>query len=206
MLSRLLARFKRWTGRYDESFFTEPWFAGWRELAPVLARLVAHEPQWRAILDYGCGPGAMIDPMTEAGYDYVGCDVSPEARGLYLAHFGRHPERYVPSLDAVGGRRFDLVLAFDVLEHMQDDEIDALLGRCSAIPEALFNISRERHIPGHVNIKPDADWIAYFAARRWHYERERTEALRALYLTLRPGGPDRWHKNLFLFARDPANG
>ncbi len=204
MLSRLLARFRRWTGRYDESFFTERWFAGWRELAPVLARLLAHEPRWRSILDYGCGPGAMIDPMNAQGYDYAGCDVSPEARALYLRHYGRHPDRYVTALEAVSGRRFDVLLSFDVLEHMKDEEIAALLARCGAIPQALFNISRERHIPGHINIKADAAWVDFFAARQWRYERERTEALRALYLTLRPGGPDLWHKNLFLFSRTDA--
>lgn len=201
MLSRLFARFRRWTGRYDASFFTGEWFAGWRELAPVLARLVSHEPRWRAILDYGCGPGAMIDPMTERGYRYIGCDVSPEARALYLAHYGRHPDRYVASLDALAGQSFDLLLSFDVLEHMQDAEIDALLARCGAIPEALLNISRERHIPGHVNIKGDEAWIAFFESRQWRYERERTERLRALYLELRPGGPDLWHRNLFLISR-----
>jgi len=192
--------------RYDDSFFSEGWFANWEALKHVLCGLLESEPKWRTILDYGCGPGVMIDLMNSRGLDYAGCDVSPEARELYLRRYGKNPEKYHSSMAALSGRRFDLLVSFDVLEHMRDEEIAGLLSRIPRIPEVLVNISRVRSIPGHVNLKPDRAWARFFESRGWHFEQERTRALRASYLRLRPDGGDLWHRNMFLFGRaaDPA--
>lgn len=199
MLDRLRGWLRRHgVVRYDEHFFSAQWFTGWETLKEVLAALIASEPRWQRVLDYGCGPGIMIDLMAARGYDYVGCDLSPDARALYLRHWGAHPERYVASLDAVAGREFDLLLAFDVLEHLRDDEVAALLDDTRHVPELLFNVSRVRSIPGHINIKTDAAWTAFFARCGRRVDETGTTRLRERYLALRPGGPDLWHKNLFL--------
>jgi SAM-dependent methyltransferase len=187
--------------RYDEGFFGGDWHRNWAELAPVLAELLTHEGRWNAFLDYGCGPGAMIDLMNERGHCYVGCDLSPEPRQIYLERYGRYPGRYVQSLAQLGGFRFDVLVLFDVLEHLRDEEILALLVQARGTREVLANISREPGIPGHVNIKPDAQWIEFFGRLGYEYQASRTDALRRRYLELRPGGPDLWHRNLFLFRR-----
>jgi SAM-dependent methyltransferase len=187
--------------RYDGGFFSEGWFRNWDMLKHVLCNLLESDPKWRAIVDYGCGPGIMIDLMNSRGLDYLGCDVSPEARDLYLRHFGKNPEKYVSSIAALPDRTFDLLISFDVFEHMRDEEIAGLLDRIPCIPEILVNISRVRSIPGHVNLKPDRAWIRFFESHGWMLRRDGTEALRARYLRLRPDGSDLWHKNMFLFNR-----
>lgn len=201
MLNRLMNRLLRRPVVYDGSFFTEAWFKEWAELRMVLAALIESEPKWRAVLDFGCGPGVMIDLMTDRGLDYVGCDYSAEARQLYQEHYGRHPERYLASLDDAVAKQHDLLLSFDVLEHMRDDEIASVLDKVRSIPEVLFNISRTRGIPGHINIKSDRAWIAYMKAQGYRFEENRTYKLRQLYAQQRPGSPDRWDRNLFLFSR-----
>jgi hypothetical protein len=35
----------------------------------------------------------------------------------------------------------------------------------------------------------------------YRFDEERTQKLRQLYTQLRPGSPDRWDRNLFLFCR-----
>jgi len=199
-------KLRTWLGRgravrYDDSFFSEDWFRGWDILKHVLSCLLESDGRWRTILDYGCGPGVMIDLMNARGFDYVGCDVSPDARELYLRRFGKNPGKYVSSIEALSGRKFDLLVSFDVLEHMCDEEIVSLLGQIRHIPEMLVNISRVRSIPGHINIKPDRAWIRFFESHGWILERHRTEALRKQYLQLRPGGGDLWHKNMFLLRQ-----
>lgn len=189
---------------YDDSFFKEAWFKEWESLSIVLASLIDSEPQWRTILDFGCGPGVMIDIMTARGLNYVGCDYSSEARQLYLSHYGRHPECYLSSLDDAVARKNDLLLAFDVLEHMRDDEIARLIEKVHAIPELLFNISRTRGIPGHINIKSDRAWVGFMKKHGYRFEEKRTQRLRQLYAQLRPSSPDRWDKNLFLFSRNAS--
>lgn len=201
ILDKLFKRVRCRPVVYDSGFFSEAWFREWETLREVFAVLLGSEPKWCAILDFGCGPGAMIDLMAQRGLDYVGCDFSAEARQLYLERFGRHPERYVSHLEQLNDRKFDLLLALDVLEHMRDDEIVQLLEKARPISELLFNISRARGIRGHINIKSDRAWIAYMKKHGCRFEKERTDKLRRLYAQLRPGSPDQWDKNLFLFSR-----
>lgn len=184
--------------RYDDSFFSDEWFAGWAELKDVLAELLGMLPESRRVLDFGCGPGIMIDLMNDRGLHYVGCDFSPEARELYLKHFGRYPERYVLRLP--DGEHFDLMVCMDVFEHMKDEEIAAVLGRVDA-DALLVNISRNRMIPGHINIKGDEAWIALLRGLGFECDQESTQALRRRYVELRPGAPDAWDANLFFFRR-----
>jgi SAM-dependent methyltransferase len=202
MLSRFLNRLMRRPVVYDDSFFREAWFKEWESLSVVLDSLIESESGWRTVLDFGCGPGVMIDLMTARGLDYVGCDFSSEARQLYLTRYGRNPERYLSSLDEAAVRGNDLLLAFDVLEHMRDEEITRLIEKVHAIPELLFNISRTRGIPGHINIKSDRAWVGFMKKQGYRFEEKRTQRLRQLYAQLRPGSPDRWDRNLFLFSRE----
>ena len=146
----------------------------------------------------------MIDLMGDCGLDYVGCDYSAEARQLYLHNYGKYSERYLTTIEASLASKRDLLLAFDVLEHLRDEEITKLLESTTTIPEMLFNISRTRGIPGHVNIKSDKAWLSFMHAHGLHLQEQRTKALRQIYSQLRPGCPDRWDKNLFLFRRVPA--
>lgn len=204
MLNRVIDRLLRRPVVYDSSFFSEAWFKEWAELRMVLAALIESEPKWRTVLDFGCGPGAMIDLMMDRGLDYVGCDYSAEAHQLYQKHYGRNPGRYLASLDDAVAKKNDLLLAFDVLEHMRDEEIAQLINKVRSIPELLFNISRTRGIPGHINIKSDRAWIAYMREQGYRFEDKRTQKLRQIYAQQRPGSPDRWDRNLFLFSRDDS--
>lgn len=205
-----MKKLKKWLDRllhrhrpvvYGSSFFTSAWFDEWEKLKIVLAELVESEPRWQTVLDFGCGPGVMIDTLAKRGLDYWGCDYSNEARELYLKHYGRFPSRYLQNLDEALERNYDLFISFDVLEHMRDDEIQVLLSKIKAIPELLLNISRTKGIPGHINLKNDHDWIAFMNAHGYEFEVLGTDYLRKSYSKKRPGSPDRWDRNLFLFRR-----
>lgn len=189
---------------YDGSFFQSKWFENWDGLKSVLRELIREEPGWKNILDFGCGPGIMIDYMNDLGYDYVGCDYMQEPRDLYLNNYGRYPEKFITGLDQCAGRRFDLALSFDVFEHLTDREITELLSRLKDIPELLVNISRVKHIPGHINIKNDRQWIKFISAVGYEFEAEKTEKIRKRYVQIRPGCPDEWNRNIFIFSRKPS--
>lgn len=186
---------------YDESFFGEAWFHEWCALRDVLAQMVAHAGTWRRILDFGCGPGIMIDYMADRGFDYVGYDRSDEARRLYLERFGGYPQRYVTDLCALEMKRFDVMIAFDVFEHLRDDEITDVLERCRPIPDMFVNISRNWRIPGHINLRTDRSWVEFFAGHGFRLKESLTTTLRARYRDLRPGCPDQWDRNMFVFSR-----
>ncbi len=186
---------------YNESFFRPGWFEGWEVLMPVLGELIAVGPDWKSILDFGCGPGVMIDYMNGRGYDYVGCDYSKEAHSLYLERYGKYPQRYFESLDECASKDFDLFIAFDVFEHLNDSEIKVLLKEVRRLPVLFLNISRAKSIAGHINIKSDRQWIKFLKGEGLAYNPEKTGEIRERYLALRPGAPDKWNENIFIFER-----
>jgi 2-polyprenyl-3-methyl-5-hydroxy-6-metoxy-1,4-benzoquinol methylase len=87
-----------------------------------------------AILDAGCGDGALLWWLQQRGYRRAeGVEVSGEqvsiARSLGIANVHEGPlERFLESRTS----QYDLVILRNVLEHFRKDEIIPLLQRCRA--------------------------------------------------------------------------
>lgn len=108
--------------------------------APYLRQLVSrHFPPERdvAVLDLGCGYGALLHVAREAGYTNLrGVDTSPDqvavAGRLGIPGVERGDVR--ETLAALEPDSQDVVVAFDLLEHL---EKDALLGFVGGVLRAL---------------------------------------------------------------------
>lgn len=102
---------------------------GFKHRAPYLRRLVAdHFPERKdaTILEVGCGHGALLHFAAEAGYtDLAGIDGSPQqveaAKRLGIANVTQG--ELLVALENLPSESHDLVIAFDVLEHFDKDEI-----------------------------------------------------------------------------------
>jgi len=99
------------------------WFIGVRLMTKNLIALSNPGRRPLKILDIGCGTGALMDELTAQGHAVCGLDISEEAlnfcrmrghRKLCLADAARLP---------FADRRFDLVTAIGVIEHLDNDEI-----------------------------------------------------------------------------------
>jgi SAM-dependent methyltransferase len=186
---------------YDEDFFAQEWFDNWNGLKGLLAELLESDPAWRKIIDFGCGPGLMIDYMNERGKKYYGFEPSQKAKDLYFSHFGKNSDLYYSDLNLLKDMKFDLLVSFDVFEHMNDAQIHDSLRCFNQVPELLLNISRNKYIPGHINLKSDQGWIDFMNKQGYEFSIEKTQKIRNLYLQKRPQAQDLWNKNIFIFKK-----
>jgi 2-polyprenyl-3-methyl-5-hydroxy-6-metoxy-1,4-benzoquinol methylase len=85
-------------------------------------------PAASTLLDIGCGTGSFLGLATSAGYRVTGLEVNPQ-----LAERARMTGAEVIEADiasmALDARRFDVVTAFDIIEHLLDP-ID-MIRRCA---------------------------------------------------------------------------
>jgi SAM-dependent methyltransferase len=103
--------------------------AGLAPRRPYLERLVRrHFPAAKdaAVLDLGCGHGALIHVAREMGYaDLLGIDNSPAqvAAAKRLGIQGVHQGDLLEALKSLPAASRDAVVAFDVIEHFTKDEL-----------------------------------------------------------------------------------
>ncbi len=100
-----------------------PWWQARTRLVVSILKQNAIPPPAR-VLDAGCGWGVTLEALEERGYRACGLDVSRQA----LERLDR-PDRRLIEADltcplgpaAVANTAFDVVLALDVIEHLDDD-------------------------------------------------------------------------------------
>lgn len=133
--------------------------------ARVLDALARHAPG--EVLEVGCGAGALLSELAGHGYRCVALEASAEARAraavLAAARGAALDIRAAPADDFA--QRFDLVLALDVLEHVEDDAGALAQWRTWLKPGGTLLIS----VPAHRRSFGAGDvWAGHF--RR--YERD----------------------------------
>ena len=97
------------------------WYRARRDVIADLIRREARPPASAAILEIGCGTGHNLAML--GGFGYVdGLELDEEARALSEKRLGRSVMRSpLPELSEVTDRHYDLIGAFDVIEHIDDD-------------------------------------------------------------------------------------
>lgn len=74
-------------------------------------------------LEAGCGWGELLPTLVDLGYTGVAVEPSDEARSIAQTRTEHLRDRVnvFPTLGGLGTSEFDYVLAFEVLEHLEDD-------------------------------------------------------------------------------------
>ncbi len=74
------------------------------------------------VLDIGCGPAALLSELAAQGFEAYGVDRSRQALKLAGAlNTPAGPMTLVPELDPDWKSSFDLIMSFEVIEHLEQD-------------------------------------------------------------------------------------
>ena len=97
------------------------WYRARRDILAELIRREARLPANAQILEIGCGTGHNLGMLS--GFGHVdGLELDDEARALSEKRLGRAVmSAPLPELAGVPDRHYDLIGAFDVIEHIDDD-------------------------------------------------------------------------------------
>jgi 2-polyprenyl-3-methyl-5-hydroxy-6-metoxy-1,4-benzoquinol methylase len=166
-----------WRKIYDSDFFNdanENKILSSRKVAEIL---ISHY-EFQTILDIGCGMGLYLRELNEMGKDVLGCDSSVE--GIHMAA----PEITVFYADAAKplhvNRKFDIVLCFEVAEHIKKKYSRQLVKNCTVYSDrVLFTAAPEgQGGVGHINEQPFEFWIHLFAEMGFSYDSDLSEKIK----------------------------
>ena len=97
------------------------WYRARREVLAALIRRAAPPPPGARLLEIGCGTGHNLAMLAEFGA-VDALELDDQARGVAEQRLGRAVMRApLPALDGVAEGQYDLIGAFDVIEHIDDD-------------------------------------------------------------------------------------
>jgi SAM-dependent methyltransferase len=97
------------------------WYRARREVIAALIRRVVRPPANAAILEIGCGTGHNLAMLGQFG-DVDALELDEEARAIAEQRLGRSVmSAPLPEIAGVADRHYDVVGAFDVIEHIDDD-------------------------------------------------------------------------------------
>ena len=97
------------------------WYRARREVIAVLIRRLAPPPAGARILEVGCGTGHNLAMLGQFGA-VDALELDEEARAMAETRLGKPVHNApLPELAGVDARAYDLIGAFDVIEHIDDD-------------------------------------------------------------------------------------
>ena len=98
------------------------WYRGRREVLAALIRRVANPPPNSRVLEIGCGTGHNLSMLGEFGR-VDALELDEEARAFAEKRLGRSVmSAPLPEIAGVPDSHYDLIGAFDVIEHIEHDE------------------------------------------------------------------------------------
>lgn len=173
ILSRLIIQ-----SIYDDEFYDD---ANQMKVktAEQVAKVINSFFKYDTLFDIGCGMGLYINELRKTGKTVLGCDYSDAA--VQIA-----PEEVeVFKADATKpihiDKTFDLVMCFEVAEHIQTQLSQQLVTNCTSYADTVIFTAAPvgQGGVGHINEQPYDFWINLFENEDFQYNRSLSESVRS---------------------------
>jgi SAM-dependent methyltransferase len=159
----------------------------------VIRRLIISTMKPESLLDIGCARGCFLKRIVDVGIPALGIDMSKAAWDNAISGMQKHIK--VGSIIDLVKDKYDVVTAFDVMEHIYEDDLSDVISTlkatakkfiifniCAAADnENTFTIKRDKKIPvelewlavsGHVTIRHRAWWKEKLEDNNWEVDEE----------------------------------
>ena len=160
---------------YDEFYYAnylpnmpyernEHWLGFFGKIADHIVRDI----QPKTVLDAGCAMGFLVECLRQRGVEAYGIDISPYA--IDNVHPDIQPFCRVASIAEALPQKYDLIVSFEVLEHLPPDEAQkAVENLCHHSDDILFSSTpSEFKEPTHINVQPIEHWSEAFARQGFY--------------------------------------
>ncbi|NTW00701.1 MAG: methyltransferase domain-containing protein [Oscillochloris sp.] len=116
-----------------------------------------------SVFDAGCAIGLLVEQLCLRGVDAQGVDISNYA--ISNAHDSVRNRVRVGSVSEPLGRRYDLIVSIEVLEHMPRSDAEAAIANfCAHSDDVIFSSSPLDYKEAtHFNVNPPEYWAYLFA-------------------------------------------
>lgn len=145
----------------------------WLQFFGQIADGIVRDLRPASVLDAGCAMGFLVEALRERGVDAWGIDVSEYA--ISKVDDSVHEHCRLGSITESLGRRYDLIVCIEVLEHLPAAEADrAVANLCEATDRLLLSTTPDDFAePTHHNVQPPEAWSAALAREGLFREVER---------------------------------
>jgi hypothetical protein len=143
----------------------------------LIAASLLEELDFDSVIDLGCANGLLLLPFHEAGKKVRGIELSPNV-SPYLPS-GLRSLVAIGDFSAMDGRA-DLVCCMEMAEHLQPTRSEELVDKLTTLARKWIYFTAAppgQGGRGHINCRPMAEWIGWFAARGWRTDQGKTVAL-----------------------------
>jgi 2-polyprenyl-3-methyl-5-hydroxy-6-metoxy-1,4-benzoquinol methylase len=146
----------------------------YRCLFEGLARYIKGLPQSGTSLEFGCGPGYLINCLCKLGIKAMGVEANPYSKKGFDCSFPALSARYIldPTFSEHYGR-VDLFIAIECFEHIPDGLLAKIMEKVSREIQPTYILFSSTPFPhpqeewdiqwGHINLKQPAAWEAFFS-------------------------------------------
>ncbi len=156
-----------------ESQFSDNYFS-YEHGRPIVEEIKPYLKGASRVLDYGCGPGYLVENFLESGFKTAGMDSSVESRQRVAERFSGEANFLGAFSDeelAASDLRFDAVTVIEVIEHLYDPWLDDLLERLKLVlgpgGVLIFTTPNEEDLSKNYILSPDSNKLFH----RWQHVR-----------------------------------